>query len=147
MKEKRTVKQSPAFIKKATFAQSNVQKRTASGENPDQTESRIIGWNFRLMDSEGRWACTFKKLTRYRGKLLSYEGQTIAQVLNYRHCHPVSCDAVCQAAQNRLKALGLDGNLAQLDLGTPVRLWGILHHNIFHLLWVDPDHSVYPSGK
>jgi len=126
-----------------------------SGKSPkylpevDDIQRKNIGWNFHRMDKGGLWPCTFKKLTKYRSCLISYEKKTVAEVLNARHCHPISCDALCIQAQNRLRSLGLDagGSLVQLDIGGKARLWGMLHHNIFQLLWIDPQHEVYPTAR
>lgn len=138
---------SPSLRKQTGFLSVSPGKHTAIVENVPAVQERIIGWNFRLMDAGGPWPCTFRKLTRYRKRLLAYEGKTVAEAFNARHCHPVTADMLCPQAQTRLRALDIDGSIAQLDLGTPARLWGMLHHNVFHLLWLDLAHAVYPMRR
>ncbi|MDR0836124.1 MAG: hypothetical protein LBN11_06050 [Tannerella sp.] len=132
MTKKAYQKNRPSECKKAGFAYEN-------------QDSKTIGWNFRFMDDGGQWPCTFKALTKYRNNLLKYEGKTIAEILNQPHCHPINCDALSTPAKNRLGKLNFYDNIVQLDIGTPARLWGILHGNIFCLLWIDKKHEVYSA--
>jgi hypothetical protein len=60
------------------------------------------------------------------------------------HNHPLGVDKIAAFAKERLKALNIDiKTLYQINLSTPVRLWGIKEHNIFHILWLDKDHKIY----
>lgn len=125
----------------------DLKKKAKTVSSAEEINKKNIGWNFHRMDQSGSWPCTFRRLTQYREKMLEYEGNTIETVLNRRHCHPIQCDVLCQRAQNRLNDLGIDGDICQLDIGAGGRLWGILAHNIFHLLWIDPNHEVYPTER
>lgn len=124
-----------------------VTKESKTSVDMQAYDEKMIGWNFRRMDTTGQWPCTFRRLTSYRDKLLAYEGKSISEVLGMSHCHPIGCDAVCEKAQNRLNLLNISGAIMQIPIGGAARLWGILEHNIFHLVWIDPKHEVYPSGK
>lgn len=136
-------------IKKEVPPESN--KKAIHSENPDESLDKPIGWNFRLMDQAGSWPCTFKKLTKVREQLISCENKKYRELFNRRgHSHTMPADALCKTAQKRLEDLGLDSAalLHQLEIGPPPgRLWGIIEHNIFHLLWLDPKHTVYPMPR
>lgn len=105
-----------------------------------------IAWNFRSMDSGGKFRCSLKLLHEFQDRLLRLEGHTIAELLQQAHNHPIAAAKLSAEAKSRLEAMNLDiETLFQLDLGTPARLWGMLEHNIFHVIWLDPEHSVYRS--
>ena len=63
--------------------------------------------------------------------------------------HPLPFDKIASAAQRRLKEIGRDDIdlLFQLNIQGKERVWGVRLEGIFHLLWWDPDHTVYPVGK
>jgi len=110
-----------------------------------------IGWHFSRMDSESPWACTFSRLRPFREQLLGHEGRSCHEVFSSRTAHShggMSSDVLCKEAQDRLAELHLEQEtLFQIGLGNKPRLWGIMSKNIFKLLWLDLDHSVYPVGK
>ena len=125
-------------------------KEASIQETPDRVLDKPIGWNFHTMDQKGPWPCTFKRLNKCRKQLLEYEGRKYSEVFTRsNHCHPMPADVLIPHAQNRLKMLGYENaTLHQLAIGDiPGRLWGIVQHNIFHLLWIDPKHKVYPTKK
>ncbi|MDX3183535.1 hypothetical protein PV334_20015 [Streptomyces sp. ME02-7008A-1] len=52
-------------------------------------------------------------------------------------------------ALGRLDILGLSDmtRIWKLRIGGPGRLWGFLVGNVFHVVWWDPRHEVWPSKK
>jgi hypothetical protein len=55
-----------------------------------------------------------------------------------------------RAAQQRLVDLNLDDQTAlwRLRLTGTARLYGLMYDDaVFHVLWWDPDHKVWPSRK
>jgi hypothetical protein len=51
-------------------------------------------------------------------------------------------------ARDRLVELGRDDqDISCLRLSGPGRLFGFRRGHYFHVLWWDPDHSIYPSRK
>ena len=106
----------------------------------------LIGWNFHIMDSSGSFKCSLADLQKYQKELSGLEKYTVRQVLEKEHNHPLPYSKISETAKNRLNALNLDfETLFQLNLGTPVRLWGFFDQNIFQILWLDPDHKVYKA--
>lgn len=58
--------------------------------------------------------------------------------------------AVCATAQCRLAELRLDEifeEFFRFRLSGEKRLWGFRTGDVFHLLWWDPDHGVYPTER
>lgn len=113
-----------------------------------------IAWNFGRMDRNGDWCCDWKTLEGYHDRLIRQEGRSIRELFirgqsnNNTSNHRMPKSKLCERAQNRLNKLKIeDEALHQIDLGTPVRLWGILEHNIFHVLWLDTNHQVYPMER
>lgn len=147
-KKQTSISYTPPADKKTSVSFTPQQKRrTAVSENPDGVLEKPIGWNFGKMDSGGKWHCTFRRLTAHRDHLLTFENRKCSEIFRRSgHNHPIAADVVCKTAQHRLKVMGLgDVLLHQLELAEePGRIWGIMDHNIFHLLWIDPDHTVYP---
>lgn len=103
-----------------------------------------IAWNFKRMDSGGKFKCTLKMLHDYARELVKLEEKTVSQLMEQAHNHPMATSKLSDIARARITALSLDiETIHQLDLKTPARLWGVLEHNIFHIIWLDPDHGVY----
>lgn len=107
-----------------------------------------IGWNFDRMDSGGKFKCSLKALNEYTTELLRLEGKTVEELMGKEHNHPMPIAKLSREARDRIEVLNLDEQtLFQLDLKTPARLWGILEHNIFHIIWLDKNHEVYITAK
>lgn len=103
-----------------------------------------IAWNFDRMDKSGKFRCSLKELHTYTEELLRLEGKTVEELMDREHNHPMPIAKLSREARDRIEVLNLDEQtLFQLDLKTPARLWGILEHNIFHIVWLDKNHEVY----
>jgi hypothetical protein len=62
--------------------------------------------------------------------------------------HAQSTDDVCKDAKDRLAAIGLNeitDALFRFRLGGKRRLWGFIADGVFHAVWWDPEHQVYPT--
>lgn len=67
-----------------------------------------------------------------------------------RKHHSYSLDSVCTAVQNRISELRLDEifeELFRFRLSGEKRLWGFRTEDVFHVLWWDPYHQVYPTER
>ncbi|WP_435212520.1 hypothetical protein [Streptomyces sp. bgisy034] len=55
---------------------------------------------------------------------------------------------LCKEALDRLVAMGRDDQtkIHRLQFTGTQRLYGFLEGNIFHVVWWDPDHEVYPTS-
>lgn len=58
----------------------------------------------------------------------------------------VSVESLCGEAQRRLRDLRLDhlDELFEFRIGSKPRLWGFPRNGVFHVIWWDPEHQVYP---
>lgn len=118
------------------------ERKISYAENPDVEIP--IAWNFGRMDDGGKFKCTLKLLAGFTNELIKLEGKTVSQLMQKAHNHPMAVGKLSSEAKARLEILNLEEEtLFQLDLKTPARLWGILEHNIFYILWLDPTHDVY----
>lgn len=62
--------------------------------------------------------------------------------------HEHELHTVCKDAQDRLADAHLDeivGTLFRFRLGGARRLWGFVADDVFHAIWWDPEHKVYPT--
>lgn len=111
-----------------------------------------IAWNFSQMEtsSNSAWKCTFKSLTRHRKRLLEFEGKSF-QTIDSEQQHSHNWDDTTKLNpkfQQLLKNKKIEqGALWQLDLGGKSRLFGIRDRNIFKVIWLDNNHTIYPVKK
>ena len=62
------------------------------------------------------------------------------------HHHPVA--EFCAEARNRIEELqydDVDDRMFRFRLDGAGRLWGYERDGIFHAVWWDPNHQVYPT--
>ncbi|MBC8352403.1 MAG: hypothetical protein H8E66_10475 [Planctomycetes bacterium] len=97
-------------------------------------------WGRLLLDEESLWQEIFPKLQ-------NYESMTWGQIdVDRKKNHSVSVEKCSPKAQKRLRELRLEyDQLFRFGLSGLRRLWGIRDRDVFHVLWWDPKHEVYPS--
>lgn len=111
-----------------------------------------IGWNFSMMDQspDCPWRCTYKRLSKYRDRLLSFEGksfQDIEKEAGSSHSWP-DTSKLNKKFQEHLARKKIDSEaLWQLELDGKARLFGVRVLNVFKVIWLDENHSVYPVKK
>lgn len=111
-----------------------------------------IAWNFHRMCTEETcmWRCTFQKLQKHMDRLKSFEGKTFSQILNEddsNHCWK-DAEKLHKDFQKELDKHNIDSeSLWQLNISSKVRLFGVRHHNIFCIMWLDENHSIYHVKK
>lgn len=89
-------------------------------------------------------------LHEIRERLKSFETMNIVDFFGPKKpSHAVELRLLCKDARDRLTELRLDGleTLASLRLAGRKRIWAIPEHNVFILLWWDPNHLVCPCLK
>lgn len=129
-------------------------ERAVSKQHPSNFDgfTSPIGWNFSMMDTDKScpWQCTFKKLSKFRKKLLSFEGksfQEIEQENDSSHSWP-DTDALSKGFRELLKRRRIDDEaLWQLELGGKERLFGVRVLNVFKVIWLDLNHTIYKVKK
>lgn len=85
-------------------------------------------------------------LANIHDRLTAFERMTWAEVDKVKSCGPMSVNEMDKVAQERLAEIGRDeyDELYKLRIGKAARLWGVRSQHVFHILWWDPDHLVYP---
>jgi hypothetical protein len=120
----------------------------ASNNSPDR-----ICWRFSHVDSEGPWSLAvldFTQLLTLLSELVKFESQTIKELFLQGQwpgkCHDLAT-LPNRAARVRLESIGLSDmtQIWKLRIGGAGRLWGFLEGNVFHVVWWDPNHEIWPS--
>lgn len=115
---------------------------------------RTVVWRFHGLDQDGRWSIANvegSKLVEVLVKLGSFEQQTIRELF-YDGEEPgkhYDVEDLPKDSHDRLVQLGREDEtkIARLRLTGAQRLYGFLREHVFHVLWWDPQHEVYPSKK
>ncbi len=130
------------------------EEKRRTPKNPESPDGFAlpIGWNFNKIHQGApeEWRCTFKKLSKYRKRLLDFEGKSFKEI----EAEPGSSHAwedttrLDKRFQKLIEELNLDKEaLWQLELDGKARLFGVRHHNIFKLIWLDLNHKAYKVAK
>lgn len=111
-----------------------------------------MGWNFSHMETTKgcEWKCTFKRLTQFQQKLLSFEGKSFQEISDARdssHSWP-DTSRLNKEFQRLIDAKNIDSeSIWQLELAGKTRLFGVREHNIFKVMWLDFNHKAYLVEK
>ena len=112
-----------------------------------------ISWRFQHFDWEGPWA--FADLTDFReveGQLRQFETRTINELF-YCGKEPGKRYEVARLPERkalvRLEALSLadQDEICRLRLSNTKRLYGFLVGTVFHIVFWDPEHQIWPTEK
>ena len=120
----------------------------------DEVMQRRPVWRFGAADHDGTWAfdcLTGDALIDVLKKLGDFESMTVRELF-HRGEEPgkhYKVSGLPAAARVRLTELERDDEteISRLRLTGTQRLYGFLREHVFHVLWWDPDHTVYPSNK
>lgn len=132
------------------------QKRTGDPHSllPSARNSpECICWRFRYLDREGPWGLAHlpqEQVHALIADMTKFESQTIDELF-HRGEWPGKCHDVAalpnHKALERLDILGIPDmtKIWKLRVSGPGRLWGFLVDHVFHVVWWDPNHEVWPS--
>lgn len=142
---------------KKAVAQKNKQIHTAI--NPNSSLHQHPAWHFSRRDMDHpEWGWNtisgedFHELISQH--LACFETMTWSQILEVSggkskgtHHHSINIHQCSKDAQRRLAELKLDNipALFSLRINNKKRIWGIKEGHVLRLLWIDKQHSVYPS--
>jgi len=110
-------------------------------------------WRFSHVDHEGPWSFrdvdtdTFCWILE---RLANFETMTVNEVFRNGEEPGKSYDVEAlptAEARERLEAMRLSDQtkIHRLRFQGKQRLYGFLHENVFHVIWWDPEHKVWPS--
>jgi hypothetical protein len=105
------------------------------------------------LDLEGPWGwrrLDEAALRELHDKLRGLETMTAGEVFgpNRGHKH-IPIGDLPRTAVRRLQDLQLDDQdgLCELRIKGAARVWGFRRANVIHVLWWDPDHTVFPGNR
>lgn len=110
-------------------------------------------WRFSDVDHDGVYSFSVMdtaKFVEFLGKLKSFESMKWKELLTGgQHCKRYEVDKMPAPSRKRLIELQLDDldTLVRFRCSGPERLYGFLRGHVFHVLWWDPEHRVWPSMK
>ena len=80
--------------------------------------------------------------------LQKYEDMPWNDVLHRASCHPMPIHKIAKRARERFIAICPDvDTLHQVDFSKLGRVWGVKAGQYLHLVWYDPNHTVYPINR
>jgi hypothetical protein len=112
-------------------------------------------WRFRHVDHEGPWSfdrMTGAELCELMKTLASFETMTMSEAFNGSgqpgKDYNVE-DIPTKEARDRLEAIRLPDmtKISVFRLSGVQRLYGFRCENVFHVVWWDPFHQIWPSPK
>ncbi|RKN51956.1 hypothetical protein D7231_35505 [Streptomyces klenkii] len=113
-----------------------------------------VSWRFTHVDHDGPWgfgAMEPSVLCEVLRKLANCESMTVNELRNtWRLFKEYDLPGgLCREALERLTVMGWDDmtKLHRLEFTGTQRLYGFLDGNIFHVVWWDPNHEVWPYTK
>jgi hypothetical protein len=117
------------------------------------TSAERICWRFNLADHDGPW-CFHEvdpaDLCNVLGQLGQFESMTIGEAFSGSPGKDYDIEGIPnREARDRLEAIGLadQTQISRLRLGGRKRLYGFRLGNVFHVVWWDPRHEIWPSAK
>lgn len=137
----------------------NIGKHAKSVERPDSFYDQAPTWSFSKCDYlHSKWGveANAKILPKIIIRLATWEGQTWQEILcdtsgrrNNTKNHPIPAYKLIKEAQHRLEEINLDDfdGLYSLTIDGGVRIWGVIIEGVFCLVWIDPNHGIYPIKK
>ena len=122
-------------------------------DNEEVLDRRLV-WRFNEIDSGGPWPPAeigSQDLANLLRKMADFETMTLRELFAAGSEHGKRYDVTLLPAhtRKRLEQIERDDEteIARLRCGGAPRLYGFLRENVFHVVWWDAKHAVYPSKK
>lgn len=135
-------------------------KNVITAERPNSYYNTNPIWSFSKCDFDHEeWGINRNAgdLLKVIKKLNVFESMTWGQIYsdtsgrkNAPKNNDKSINTICREAQKSLLNLNLDNlddTITSLTIDGSTRLWGIRDNATFYIIWIDPNHSVYPVEK
>jgi len=120
----------------------------------EEIKDRRLVWRLGFHDDTSEWSlndATREQMINLLDKLRSFETMTIKEIFHsgIEHGKSYEVDSLPDHAKRRLRKIGRDDEdqLHRLRCSGPARLFGIMREHVFHILWWDPEHKIWPSKK
>lgn len=131
-------------------------KHARVAQRTDEDDSLRVSWRFGDADRNGRWAWHPEAIAPEQASDILHflaEMDKLTWAVAMEGWRPrrkrVEAGGICKEAQERLIALQKEelDELEEWRLSGPERIWGIRDGHVCHVLWWDPEHTVWPSDK
>lgn len=131
-------------------------KRAVVGRDIRDDDNLRVSWRFGDADRNGTWAWSAENISeREAHEILVFVAEMdkltwAACSQGWRpHRKRIDTTGICDEAQERLRAIHKDDldHLEEFHMSGPERIWGIRVGHVFHVLWWDARHTVYPSDR
>lgn len=110
-------------------------------------------WRLSHIDWDGPWCpskCKESGVREIFKRLANFESMSWTQIQSGSGSHFAGTQGIIKEARLRLSHLKMEewaDHLFSLRMSNKERLWGFLRAGVFHALWWDPEHQIYPSVK
>lgn len=117
-------------------------------------------WAFDLVDSDGKFAFDISRKefnkALFLEKLISYSTMTWDEIMKQTHDdnksknHFLKYDGLSKEVKKRIDKKKLNERtdiIFSLALNNKTRIVGIKENDVFHIIWYDAYHEIYPSKK
>lgn len=120
----------------------------------EEIQRRHLVWRFSDADTGGEWpisAISPEHMAMLISKMASFESMEIGEIFKpgaqLGKKYPLA--SLPSHTLARLRDLERDDEdeIARLRCTGSTRLSGFLREHVFHVIWWDPEHRVYPSAK
>jgi hypothetical protein len=117
------------------------------------SDLQTVQWCFRLFDANKDWRPSQVDDLGFRevgAHCKNYSQRTWGEIsANGKRDHAVLCTELRHEVKKRLGELRLDDvdELWTFHFTSKLRLWGIRDGRVFVVLWLDPEHLVWPTEK
>lgn len=122
-------------------------------DHPDVSSRRLV-WRFREIDAAGDWppaAIGADAMGDLLKKMGDFETMTLGEIFKpgSEHGKRYVVEDLPSRALKRLGEIERDDEteIVRLRCGGRPRLYGFLREHVFHVVWWDAEHEVYPSKK
>lgn len=110
-----------------------------------------VCWRFTHADQQGRWGLQHLTIDMWNavlGRLVHFETMTVQELREssvYTE-YDLSNTGLLSAALARLEEMGLGDmtRIGRFRVWKKPRLYGFMEGNVFHVLWWDPEHEIWP---
>lgn len=115
---------------------------------------RQLVWRLSWVDNEGPWSLiniSRIQMTQLIDKMISFESMTVGEIFGpgSEHGKSYTVSDLPNVASRRIKEIKRDDEdqIHRLRCSGTQRLYGVMREHVFHVLWWDPEHEVWPSTK
>lgn len=122
-------------------------------DHPEIAARRLV-WRFNEIDTSGDWppaAIGVDAMANLLKKMGDFESMTLGEIFKpgSEHGKRYVVENLPAPALKRLREIERDDEteIARLRCGGRPRLYGFLREHVFHVVWWDAEHQVYPSKK